>query len=199
MDVYRYSKGSISYHKALAIPLLIASVFPITRQCNQCRCPSTEEWIGKNVEQMPSRVLLSWKEKNDLGNFQEMGGSGKYCVTGVIWTERQRLRVLSYIDVGSIHPCKGGQRLRVLSYADAGSIHPCKCGQRLKLEQDSRVKELKECLRVGAKGHIDMKLERRLMEEDTGWGDDGVEWEENKLKHILAGNAIMGPDTQCAH
>lgn len=77
MDVYRYSKGSISYHKALAIPLLIASVFPITRQCNQCRCPSTEEWIGKNVEQMPSRVLLSWKEKMiyeifrkwvDLGN-----------------------------------------------------------------------------------------------------------------------------------
>lgn len=108
-----------------------------------------------------------------------MGGSGKYCVTGVIRTERQRLRVLSY--------------------ADAGSVHPCKCGQSLKLEQDLKLKELKECLRVGAKGHIDMELERGLMEEDTGWGDDGVEWEENELKHILAGNAVMGPDTQCAH
>lgn len=32
-----------------------------------------------------------------------------------------------------------------------------------------------------------------------GWGDDGVGWEENKLKHILVENAIMAPDTQCAH
>lgn len=72
MDVYRYSKGSISYHKALEIPLLIASVFPITRQCNQCRCPSPEEWIRKNVEQMPNRVLLSWKEKR----FMKFSGNG---------------------------------------------------------------------------------------------------------------------------
>lgn len=149
------------------------------------RCQVESYSVGK--KKMIWEIFRKWV---DLGNT---------VLRGVTRTGRQRLRVLSYIDVGSIHPCKGGQRLRVLLYADAVSVHPCKCGQRLTLEQDSRVKELKECLQVGAKGHIDMKLERRLMEEDTGWGDDRVGWEENKLKHILAGNAIMGPGTQCAH
>lgn len=80
-----------------------------------------------------------------------MGGSGNTVLRGVTRTERQNLHVLSY--------------------ANADSIHLCECGQSLKIRMSLEGKGVKKkCCWVGAKGYIDMKLERRLMEEDTGMG-----------------------------
>ena len=56
-----YSKDAHLCHKNICSSVFIASLFVITRTWKQLRCPSTKQWIKKNVVHLHNGLVLSGK------------------------------------------------------------------------------------------------------------------------------------------
>ena len=92
---WAYTQKKTLIWKDTCTPMFIAALFTIGRPWKQPKCPSTDEWIKKNVIHTDSGILLRHKKEWNNAICSNMEGLRPYHTK---WNKSERERHVPYDD-----------------------------------------------------------------------------------------------------
>ena len=77
--MYMNRKKKILVQKDTRTPMFIAALFTIAETWKQPKCPSTAEWLKKDVVHIYDGILFSYKKEQDVAIWSNMSRPGGHC------------------------------------------------------------------------------------------------------------------------